>query len=117
MAFITTLMTGCIPFRPGSGEGGPSPEYYRDEPFFGNGGYYANRPYFGRGRSYHGNTIVPVRTITLSMTTTRQTITTNMRTTNSDIRRITTMIRSSVEKVPEWKAAGGPACRSRWRPP
>lgn len=27
------------------------------------------------------------------------------------------MMRSSVEKVPEWEAAGGPACRSRWRPP
>ncbi|HEU4678287.1 MAG TPA: hypothetical protein VFS35_02125 [Terrimicrobiaceae bacterium] len=51
IAFITTLMTGCIPLRPGYG-GGPSQEYYRAEPYYGNGGYYANRPYYGRGRSY-----------------------------------------------------------------
>ena len=59
IAFIATLMTGCIPFLPGYGGGGPSQEYYRDEPYYGNGGYYANRPYYGRGRSYYGNNYNP----------------------------------------------------------
>ena len=59
IAFITTLMTGCIPFLPGYGGGGPSQEYYRDERYYGNGAYYANRPYSGRGRSYYGNNYNP----------------------------------------------------------
>ena len=41
IAFITTLMTGCIPFLPGYGGARPSQEYYRDERYYGNGAYYA----------------------------------------------------------------------------
>ena len=41
IAYITTLMTGCIPFLTGYGGGGPSQEYYRDERYYGNGAYYA----------------------------------------------------------------------------
>ena len=59
IVFITTLMTGCIPFLPGYGGGGPSQEYYRDERYYGNGAYYANRPYSGRGRFYYGNNYNP----------------------------------------------------------
>jgi len=48
-------------------------------------------------------TIIPVTTTTVSMTTTRKTITTNIRKMikTKNIRSITTMIRSSAEKLSE----------------
>jgi hypothetical protein len=79
IAFITTLMTGCIPFLPSYGGGGPSQEYYRDERYYRNGAYYANRPYSGQADPITETTIIPVTTITLSMTTTRKAVTPNIR--------------------------------------
>ena len=101
IAFITTLMTGCIPFLPGYGGGRPSQEYYRDEPITVTAVTTLTGHITAEADPITETTIIPVTTITLSMTTTRKTITPNIRRIirTKNIRSITMMIRSSAEKA------------------
>ena len=59
IAFIVTLMTGCIPFLPGYGGGGPSQEYYREERCSVTAVTTLTGDITSRGRSYYGDNYNP----------------------------------------------------------
>jgi hypothetical protein len=103
IAFITALMTGCIPFSPAMAEVGHPKNTTAMSAITATALITLTGHIPAEADPITETTIIPVTTITLSMITTRKAVPPNIKRIirTKNIRSITMMIRSSAEKLPE----------------